>query len=1123
MKKSSRKLMALMLSAVMSVTAFAQGVGAAVSLEPGVSADGVEQFKTYQKVFNNIDMTTVDDDFVSAYVPNDGSGAVTGKPSEQWSANGSYTVLNWSLYNTYLKPLHRETTNLLTLKDTKTVNFKARVEMLDSYTEYGIIFGQSDPTDKDTGSGAVLVRMQDHEGQIRAEGVQPETAMYVDSSVTGEFSEGSGTVYDPVKKFPNAIGSLTGEAYRNATQTLNIEVINGLMKLWWDGYEQYAYTVELSDKYDGGYISLYSSGYDQGGIKSFEFEDYGGYIRSFDSIDASTLSDAFSASRITDGEATTGNVEDIWTADRNPEGNTQYPQQNNYLKPTQTGPTSLLTLTGVEVKNFRITMEFLNNYHDYGIYFGQKTPTDTDTTTGAVQVGMQGNSGRIKVIGADNYSPVWVGSKEYGGFDPYQNAGANNVTNAVNIDGFSDVVNPTNLHTLNIEVRDGLIKVWWSEFPDVAWTVQINEYYTGGYVSLYATGNQHGGIKDFAIIELPEEYDYSFVSRDVSELDADFTSTVYNNTDGSSVVKKVSESWRSDNLPDAETGKGNIEGQFHNNALKPYTRAATPGTSYALTLNDTVSDNFEASYTYIVGYIDTGIILSDAAENFATVGDNAVVVSVSNAPMPSGGYTPMLRVKGAIDTDTATAANDSVTLYRSGPVTVNTYLSDAGFTDYGAHVMKRTRLEVNVRVEGQTLTAWVTGYEDAALTVKLNSKYSASKLSLYSNGCDQGGFVNMNVDELADSAPQSAELKFNVKNVGEYTSVILNTNLDHSAYRATLKFDASSYEFMGAFLENENFLLNHGTEYNAEDGTLPIVIHTNPSGDIATLYFRNLGSALDYSSFEVSDVSAYTANEAAVTVSGSINVDKDYTGDKVIDLLDLVRAKKLSAESAPEVGSTELAAVRKLLLGIADNTDVSPLLGKTALYLGDSIAYGALDQPYYWSWAGRVAQSTGMTYENVAVSGWTLLGTDITGRGQIVTQLDNASNDYYDFVILEGGVNDILLAANNQQITQEAIKAALDNLIKATKAKFPGSVVGYIINNEFGADSVSMEWYISMAKEVCEDNGVAWIDLNAEPYVTENFDNKTHLPDGLHPNAEGYDILSVAITEWMEGLAEDNF
>ena len=1125
MKKRSKRILALLLSAALSVTAFMQSAGAAVPSAPDGTAGLSGGIKTYKKDFSWLPLTEIDGDFVSAIVESDGS-AVAGKPSEQWTTNA--LADQWYFQNRYLKPTQKGKTFLMTLKDTRTVNFRAKVELLDAWREYGIIFGQDTPTDTDVNSGAVRVRMHEHYGQIHTEGVLAETAKYTDSTLTQGFYPTTGNkTYDLVNRFPSLIDEINkskdNEKYISGTYKLNIEVINGLMKVWWDGYEQYAWTVELNDRYDGGYISLYSNGYDQGGIKSFEFEDLGGYRCSFDDIDVSSLSDTFSASSISKtGDVKTGTPEEIWSTEPNPSGSTGGDKQNNYLKPAvNDGSTNLLTLTGVSLKNFRATMEFLNNWHDYGIYFGQKTGTDTDTSNGAVKVGMQENAGKIRAEGVNNTTPIWVGSRDYGAFYPYNDPSRNFTYNNEVISGFDSNVNSTNLHTLNIEVVDGVLKVWWSEYPDIAYSVQLNEKYTGGYISLYATGNAHGGIKDFAVVELDgSDYSYTFAGSETSELDSEFTSTVYDSASGSSQTVPVSQSWRTDNTEDASAGKGYIEWQYQNNALKPYGRVGA-GKIYALTLNKELPENFSFDYTFIVGHAESGVVISDRPENYSDLSGNAVFVTINNAQIGSS-FIPMLRVKGAIDTDTASVADTSVTLYNTDPKTINAYLTDAGFGAYSEKVDNKAMLQLNVKVEDQTLTAWVTGYENAALTVKLTAKYNGGRLSFCSNGCDQGGFVRLNVNELPDSAEKSAELGLSVKNLGEYTMITLDTDLAYSAYDFDLGFDSARYEFMLAVAAKENILINNDNPLIAESGKLPVEVYANPSGEIMTLYFKNLDASMDYSGFKITDISAHSANNKPVTVSGGIIVEKDYNGDRTISILDLIRAKKLSAAGTDEVDSGSLAALRKVLLGIFDDEEVSPLLGKSALYLGDSIAYGAADS-YGLSWAGRVAQ-TGMKYENLAVSGWTLLGTDITGRGQIATQLDQASSDYYDFVILEGGVNDILIAQDVKYgIDPDDIEAALEDLIVKTKQKFAGSVIGYIINNEFGADSVTMEWYIAMAKDVCERNGIAWIDLNSEPYVTENFDAEKHLPDGLHPNADGYDILSVAITEWMEGLAEENY
>ena len=110
----------------------------------------------------------------------DGS-VTTGTPSEQWTTDALDAP--WYFQNNYLKPRQKGDIYLLTLKDTQTVNFRAKVELLDAWREYGIIFGQDTPTDTDLNSGAVKVRMHEHNGKIYAEGVQSESALYLDSSL----------------------------------------------------------------------------------------------------------------------------------------------------------------------------------------------------------------------------------------------------------------------------------------------------------------------------------------------------------------------------------------------------------------------------------------------------------------------------------------------------------------------------------------------------------------------------------------------------------------------------------------------------------------------------------------------------------------------------------------------------------------------------------------------------------------------------------------------------------------------------------------------------------------------------------------------------------------------------
>ena len=308
-----------------------------------------------------------------------------------------------------------------------------------------------------------------------------------------------------------------------------------------------------------------------------------------------------------------------------------------------------------------------------------------------------------------------------------------------------------------------------------------------------------------------------------------------------------------------------------------------------------------------------------------------------------------------------------------------------------------------------------------------------------------------------------------------------------------------------------------------------IDLYANNAGQIVTLYFKNLTDSMDYSSFTLNSMAVNVVNKNSANANGTKSAKFDYTEDCIVDVRDIVRTKRIAASDTPTVSADDITAICKLLLGCYSFEETSPLVGKSALYLGDSIAYGALDE-LGLAWAGRIAQN-GMTYENVAVSGWTVTNTETSGKGQIVTQLDRATKNEYDFVILEGGVNDVLMnqhgsknidwgeiTADGTDYDTSTICGAIEDLIVKTQAKFPDAVVGYVINNYYGATEENMTKYIETVKAACDKHGIAYVDLYNDEYVKANFVNSKHLPDNLHPNAAGYDIISKVITEWMESL-----
>ena len=174
------------------------------------------------------------------------------------------------------------------------------------------------------------------------------------------------------------------------------------------------------------------------------------------------------------------------------------------------------------------------------------------------------------------------------------------------------------------------------------------------------------------------------------------------------------------------------------------------------------------------------------------------------------------------------------------------------------------------------------------------------------------------------------------------------------------------------------------------------------------------------------------------------------------------------------------------------------LSGKSALFLGDSAAYGIADEPendyHHTGWAGRLERNYGMTSEIVAEDGAALV------KYGVEKQLYNATKDQYDFVVLEGGAHDVL--ADSITIQTDA-----ESLIKIAKQEFPNAIVVYVISNAFGADTEKMTAYVSAIKGACELYGITYVDLSVLTELTQ-----------LNLSAEQYDLVTPIIAKHLSDV-----
>ena len=212
----------------------------------------------------------------------------------------------------------------------------------------------------------------------------------------------------------------------------------------------------------------------------------------------------------------------------------------------------------------------------------------------------------------------------------------------------------------------------------------------------------------------------------------------------------------------------------------------------------------------------------------------------------------------------------------------------------------------------------------------------------------------------------------------------------------------------------------------------------------------------------------------------------------------------------------------------------NPLKGKRALFAGDSITRAISDDSSHGGgWAYRTSQTLGMTYTNVSDGGWTVSNSSLkwSNFGTISQQLSYAKYQDFDVVLLHGGVNDAGGGAPLGQITSGYDPAYFDcdtfagafeqMLFDAYYYYGDTAAIGYLCNFKLSGYN-TLGTYFEIAKKICDKWDVAYFDMHENTLITTEMEATTtkYLPDKLHPNGAGYDILSPKIAEFMKTMTK---
>ena len=216
--------------------------------------------------------------------------------------------------------------------------------------------------------------------------------------------------------------------------------------------------------------------------------------------------------------------------------------------------------------------------------------------------------------------------------------------------------------------------------------------------------------------------------------------------------------------------------------------------------------------------------------------------------------------------------------------------------------------------------------------------------------------------------------------------------------------------------------------------------------------------------------------------------------------------------------------------------NMSKTLQKSAIFFGDSIVYGFLSNGY--SWANYIGDNYDLKSSvNAGISDYRVSTYDNANKW-LVNEVKGHYNDpeNYDFVILQGGVNDVLYntpignISNSKDINSfdpRTFCGGLESYLYYVTNKWPNSRIGYIITyytpnyTERGIKWSYNDYkvYYDKTIEILDKWNIKYINLASDEYNNIlRVEEKTYLPDYLHLNRAGYEVVSPYIYEFMQTL-----
>ena len=677
--------------------------------------------------------------------------------------------------------------------------------------------------------------------------------------------------------------------------TMVIEVKNGILKTWLEGYSGYA-SVPIASGFSIEKISLIArnktaSPADKGGFISYTITNLdAGDSGDFDNVNLSNLDAAGYTASKSSAASTTSTVSTHWfsgytdtyNAETETYANVGLKSKNN----DSTNSNSRILNIPQVYDNFRLEANVYPG-QVLGVQIGAEEKgvqvgSGTDTS-GSVSIYINGSY--LAVAGAIDYASRYGTTAGQNGFIQYTPTGNKTTWNKN--------------RTLIIEVQDDILSVSYADLDHVL-KVKLASSYKTENIALFARrystndkGEAGGGFKGYSIEKLPNTNNIgttvdiagytSFDQVDVSELDTKgFSATQYSSADNAYSV--VGENQPVETYMFAGEVGVNASGEVvvdENLGLKSKSKEAN---SKMTVLNTPyMYKNFRMSTEVYWGSY-TGIVLGEKNVYPTSKIDTGVVIYFNANQLQLGG--------GGVDYNTSEVSGSATWNAASAP----TYI----FKPASSYTAKEGAVyTLNVELNEDVLTVWLDGC-DGVLTIKTSDNFKSECIGLVSRQYDGqgGGLKSVAVNSLDDSYINFDNIDVTKLDNANYTSSILSTTgtavegesdkkpsehwfsgNDYSEYTSSAvasanegikakTLDTSDRYIMYAPCEYENFKISAEIYYGAYSGIIigekNVYPTTGGSATGVAIFFNggntHLQGAVDYNSMTIEGTDTAKSN-----------------------------------------------------------------------------------------------------------------------------------------------------------------------------------------------------------------------------------------------------------------------